>query len=483
MTGKRRPLAFWVAIFIVQTGLLIYSQLVAYFGNESFHLLAAQLINAGKRPYLDFFYQHAPLYAYLNAVWMRLFGESWQSAHVLSALMVGGGVWVVADYLFSRLHDRRWRLTIAILAALLMGLNFYVICFGTVGLPFGLCLFLTTAAFRLTLAAINREKSWLAFCAGICAAAAAASSLFTAPVMVVLWLWLLRDQGAGNRWKKCVAFLAGAIIPLLPLMWLFTQSPRQTFFNLVEYHFFYRVETTGNPWRWNLREMVEWFASYQGLLLVPLAFIGIWLVSKRNEFDAQRKSEFYLCACLIIVLSLCLSMPRPTFAFYFVLLTPFVSILASLGFYAIGSRVRHFKIKWLALVLLALYGFGLAGRVYKSRLEIFNADHKTIEVIAREINQNTPADGSIYAFEHVYFEARRMPPPGLENAFNPFSKADDWLREGRFNTICMMANDPRIKSFALFERYANNQTIEGTNFKVIIFWGILAPSPDSSQAP
>ena len=63
-------MAFWIALLIIQIGLLTYSQLVAYFGNESFHLLAAWLINHGKHPYVDFFYQHAPLYAYLNAAWM-----------------------------------------------------------------------------------------------------------------------------------------------------------------------------------------------------------------------------------------------------------------------------------------------------------------------------------------------------------------------------------------------------------------------------
>src|SRR5215212_6578378 len=104
---ERLPVKLRVATAAIAACLLAYSQLVAYFGNESFHLLAAQLINAGKRPYLDFFYQHVPLYAYLSALWMRAFGESWQSAHVMSALAVGGSVLLTAECIYSRLGPMR----------------------------------------------------------------------------------------------------------------------------------------------------------------------------------------------------------------------------------------------------------------------------------------------------------------------------------------------------------------------------------------
>lgn len=475
---EKLPLKLWVAVSVIEAGLLAYSQLVAYFGNEPFHLLAAQLINAGKVPYKDFFYQHVPLYAYLNALWMRVFGESWQSAHALSALLAGGCALLVADYVFARLRENAWRARAAIIAALLVGSNFYVLCFGTVGLPFGLCLFLTAASFRLTTRAVNTEQLAHMFLAGMCAAAAAAASLLTAPAGVVLFIWMIYYNRMGSRAKKCAAFVAGASIPFLPLIWLLGRAPRETFFNIVEYHLYYRVETTENALRWNLREIVEWFASYQGILLVPLAVIGLWFVAKRSEFDRQRKSEFYLCVWLVVALGVYLSLPRPTFAFYFVLLTPFISILAAVGFYAIGSRLPYLKAGWIAFALIAVYACGLAGRIYKSRLEIFYADHKAIETAAKLINQVTARDGLIYAFEQVYFEAKRLPPPGLENGFNPFSPGDEWLAEGRFDAICMMENDPRIKSLDLFNKYARSEAIDSRIFTIRIFWDKIARSPE-----
>jgi len=171
-----------------------------------------------------------------------------------------------------------------------------------------------------------------------------------------------------------------------------------------------------------------------------------------------------------------LAIPRPTFAFYFVLLTPFISILAAVGFYELATRFNRSQITgWLTLALIVLYAEGLAGRAYKSRLEIFYGDYPTMAEVARETDQLTPRDGWIYAFEWVYFEMKRVPPPGLENGFNPFSRADEWLAEGRFDTICMMAGDPRIQTYDLFNRYAKNKLFTTPTTRMILFWEKIAP--------
>ncbi len=474
---RQSPRLLWIVLAVFTIGLLAYSQSVAYFGNESFHLLAAQLINAGKKPYLDFFYQHPPFFAYLTAAWMRIFGENWRSAHVLSALLTSGCIVVMANYAYGRLSHSRWRLAIAAAITALLGLNFFVLCFGTVGLPFGLCLFLSSGAFRLTVAAAHRPAVLLPFLAGVAAGAAAASSLLTAPVLVVLVLWLY-GQG-GDRLRKCCVFLVGAVLPLIPLLWLGVLSPRTVLFDLVEYHLAYRVGSQGNMIRWNLREIVDWFGSIQGLVLVTLAVIGLSFIVRRPALGRERRAESYLCAWLAAVLSVYFGTPRPTFSFYFVLLTPFVSVLAATGLEAIealgwfsGRRI------WLIPAIVVLYSVGLGWQVYKMRREIFYADHNTMEGIARDVNQVTPFDGWVFAFEQVYFEARRMPPPGLENAFNPNSRGDEWLAANRFATVCMMANDPRVKSLNLFGRYSQNKAITTANFTVYLFWDRIAPSSE-----
>src|SRR5208337_4901534 len=105
------------AVGLITAGLVWYSETMAFAWDEGFHLLCAQLIRAGLRPYIDFMFSQAPLNAYWNAFWMTLFGETWRPAHAVAAVCVGGAVLLTADYLFERLPVPRWRLAAALVGA------------------------------------------------------------------------------------------------------------------------------------------------------------------------------------------------------------------------------------------------------------------------------------------------------------------------------------------------------------------------------
>jgi uncharacterized membrane protein len=180
------PPLLWVLLASLTALLLAFSQTVAFYGDEGFHLLAARLVNAGRRLYLDFFYPHAPLYVYVSAAWMRVVGDTWRSVHALSALGTSTSIALVAWYVFTRSRGSRWRLANAASAALLMGLNALVIWYGTIGQPYGLSLVLIVAAFLLVVASVDRVGGPQPFLAGVCAGTAAASLLLTAPVAPIL---------------------------------------------------------------------------------------------------------------------------------------------------------------------------------------------------------------------------------------------------------------------------------------------------------
>ena len=358
---------------------------------------------------------------------------------------------------------------------MLLGLNFYVICFCTVGLPFGLCLLLTFVSFRLTVESVDRSGSLFPFLAGLAAGASAGSSLLTAPVLVVLVAWLARYDQTASRLRKCLWFAIGAAIPFLPLLWLGLIAPRQVFFNIVQYHLFHRAGSEGNMIQWNLREIFEWFGSIQGLMLTGLSLVGLAFTFRQTELEQGKRRELYLCAWLTVVLSVYLATPRPTFAFYFVIVTPFITVLAASGLEVFGNSSRVSSRRALFMTaFVVLYSIGLGRQVYGMRREILQADHKVIASIAQDVNQVTPPDGWVFAFEQVYFETRRLPPPGMENGFDPFSRRNEWLADNRFATVCMMANDPRIASLNLFDRYSRHKAITAPNFTVYLFWDLIA---------
>src|SRR5712675_370746 len=120
MTDARRYQWLCGATVLIGAVLVVYSQTLSLTWDEGFHVLAAQLINAGKRPYLDFLFAQTPLNAYWNAFTMRLFGQSWHTVHAMAALESAAAVMLAADYVFRRFPVGSWRLPAALTTALLV---------------------------------------------------------------------------------------------------------------------------------------------------------------------------------------------------------------------------------------------------------------------------------------------------------------------------------------------------------------------------
>src|SRR5579863_9852875 len=117
----RRALCSVVAF--LAAGLVAYAVNYAFSWDEGFHLLAAQLIKAGKWPYLDFIFSQTPLNAYWNAAWMRVFGDTWHTAHAVAALAAAGAILLAADFVLTRFPVPSWRFAAALTTALIAGMN------------------------------------------------------------------------------------------------------------------------------------------------------------------------------------------------------------------------------------------------------------------------------------------------------------------------------------------------------------------------
>src|SRR5262249_9138037 len=159
---------------------------------------------------------------------------------------------------------------------------------------------------------------------------------------------------------KSAAFAIGAFVPFVPLLWLYIQSPELTKFNVFDYHFFYRQMDWDGAIQHDFEVLTSWIDSSQAMFLGLLALAGLFALRK---IDRPKRSEFYLCAWLALAESLHISNAHPTFARYFLFTVPFLSILASLGLYSVGTRLARPDRPWrpviVASVLLSL-GLGKA---------------------------------------------------------------------------------------------------------------------------
>jgi hypothetical protein len=342
---------------------------------------------------------------------MRVLGQSWRVPHALAALFTIGAVLLTADFVFLRFPVRSWRFAAAIAAGLATGLNTIVFEYGPLAQAYGICLFALAAAFRITVRAAGRRGPLLPAAAGFFAGVAAGSSLLSAAAAPVFLGWMLFYNRAGRRSTKIAAFGIGAAVPFAPVFRLFWLGPRQTWFNVVQYHAFFRKLYWPETTRHDLEILTSWIDSGQALVLGLLAVFGLLYVARRSRWPRALKAEFYLCAWLAAALSVWVGRAHPTFPRYFLLTVPFLTILAVAGLYAIVSRVLEpDHALWPVLLVTALFALGLGKSLYERR----DLNWGEYERQASKVDQVTPRNALVYADEPIYFLTKRTPPAGLE---------------------------------------------------------------------
>ncbi len=468
---------FYGLVLVYAAAYLVYAVTWAFTYDECYHLLAAQLIGAGRLPYIDFCFPQTPLNAYWNAFWMHLLGWNWRVPHVFAALFTISAVLLTADYLRRRLPIRGWQVAGAIFAIAAIGLNGAVVEYGAVQ-AYGIALFGLAASFRLTMRAVDRHGWMAAAAAGFFAGVAAASTLLSAAGAPVLLIWMAYYNRAGNRWKKMAAFAAGITVPFAPVFWLFAQGPRQSWFNLFRYHVFFRKLYWPETTQHDLEILTQWIDNGQALLLGLLAFGGLWYVVKKSGWKQALKAEFYLCGWLALAISAEVGRAHPTFARYFLLTTPFLAILAVAGLYTVSRAFEANRPLWPVLVVAVLMVLGLGKALY----ERHGMDNwTTYQHLAAKVDQVTPPNVPIFAVEAIYFLTHRVPPSGYELSYTHLvnlppaeaammhilNKAEvkKQVQSGMFATA-YSCDDDEIKDLGLKTLYKQHAELE----ECTIFW-------------
>jgi hypothetical protein len=302
------------------------------------------------------------------------------------------------------------------------------------------------AALRLSRSRTNAGL----FFTGAFAGASAAASFLTIPALVVFLFWLGRRERSKALW-----FVAGVTAAFTPLLILMIVAPESTFLDVFKYHLFERPKL---GWRYNVREIATWFATLQGVTLTLSASAAIWL---------RRDDDVRLCALIALVMIVSIAAAPTTTAFYFLLTTPFLAILAGTALTDIGHRFNRYSKVGVAVVLL-LYLGGLFGVKKVWAREAPYTDHRAIEAVVQKLDACAPS-GEFYAPEAVYFEDRRLPPRGMENRFDPSFRGDELLAEGRLEAVVIGSTDPRGERFDLMRRYGGRELVDFDGYSLRIF--------------
>jgi 4-amino-4-deoxy-L-arabinose transferase-like glycosyltransferase len=416
----------FVACATLLPGYLVYSQTMAFHWDEGFHLLTAQLINAGRKPYIDFCFPQAPLNAYWNAAWMRIFGDSWRGTHVIAALLTLGAAALIARFLFTRFPDTGWRFFAAFSAILLFTLNMLVLQFGAIAQAYAFSMFMMAAALVASAAAVERERWSMAAIAGFFAGAAVSATLLAAASGPVFLVWILIYSQRESRLKKFAGFAAGSLVAFAPIIFLFVKGPRQTWFNLVQYHAAYRRVDWPGATEHDVDILTSWVNHSQGLILCLLVLAGVLLLRRGSSgssvgaadltWDRGERAPFTLCAWVIAAVGIQNGFAHPTFGQYFIPMIPAATILATLGLYRLAIRLQVLErpaklIGALGLIFL----FGALRGMFENRDDF---TWRKVERAAQKVGEVTPKGATLLGAEQIYFLTHRPPPEGMEFSFS-----------------------------------------------------------------
>jgi hypothetical protein len=478
----------WGLVLLFGAGLIYYSQTAAFAWDEGFHLLAAQLIKNGKRPYLDFFFPQTPLNAYWNAFWYRLFGDTWRTAHAVAALCTTAALLITGDYIYTRFPAPRWRFAGALAAIFATGLNAMIVEFGTIGQAYGFLLVTMMAAFRFTVLAVASSSIWLCLLAGLMAGTASGASLLTVLAGPVMLLWILVYNRAGSRLAKCAAFIAGNAIPFAPVLWLYLQKPREVLFTVFQFNYRYRAVDWSDATSHDVDVLTTWLVSSQASMLGVLAIAGLFFVFRRSGWERAQRAEFYLCAWISVIMGAHIGTAHPTFERYYLLTVPYLSILAVAALYWLGSSLGSTdKPRWPVILATLFFACGLARALFVDEAGAYT--WHDMEEVANKVNEVTPPGGLIWGDEQIYFLTKRTPPAGMEheNSHKPLQLPDAFIRSlhilprqemerqlktGYYDTVAMCEDSDRVTALDLPGVYTQSEEIG----ECTVYWDRKAPA-------
>lgn len=396
-------------------------------GDEGAFLVAARLVLAHKTPYVDFFYQQAPLLPYVYAAFMKVGGVSWPAARNFCALL--------ATILGTLLCIIVWSLARSSLAAacsvaLFTSSTLVFAWFPVVKTHCLAALFLFCAYALLGEASLSKWTTWAS---GIFLGLGVDTRSYLLLVVPVFLWWIIRNNDRTNRPRASITFLIGVAVGLLPALWLFLRSPDAFIFNNLQYHAL-RFGDAGliGWWQEKIFIAVQLFlgsAEANGLQWSIVFFVGLGFLS-----TLPRKSPARFAFYIAVVLAVVCLLPTPSYLQYFSVCMPLLIVTAVSGstnlFRSLDLRRDRLLFAGGALIALAAYtglglhdlrkyvvtGDGVPG-VYAAR---DRADWRIDRVVkVSEAVDRITQPGEVVAsfWSGDIFQSHALPEPGLENPF------------------------------------------------------------------
>jgi 4-amino-4-deoxy-L-arabinose transferase-like glycosyltransferase len=424
MKRKHWLIAVGALSLLYFVGLLYYAQVRGIDPDEGFYPNAAKLAWEGRIPYRDFMFHQGIIIPYVYSWIWAVHPHSLVSMRFLS---VGMGALAVFFWGLCLFSIKRLPAHIALAAFLFILVNPYWIVWHTVVKTFAVSNLLMSAAMICLYFGFQSGRARWYLLAGVTVGACASARGLYVPLVpfVLIWLVHLDWKEPQRRFRRALAYLAGAFCGTLPMIVSFAADPSAFIFNNVAFRRLLDLDVSGS----SAQSIHIHLSGIYHLMLRPffavealLAFVGILSFlrlrkSKDGTLTPQDYQYLLLAFLMMLVYTATSLIPVPTWVQYFD--SPLLVFLVF--FIAEGLRVAYQATgKWAVLfvVLVPILCWGgirdEAGEFTSERRLHLSSYHQVADIV----RANSAPDATVLSVWPGYvFESGRRCFPGAENEF------------------------------------------------------------------
>jgi hypothetical protein len=404
--------------------LLHYAQIRGVDPDEGFYPTAARLTWEGKIPYRDFMFSQGVVIPYAYGWIWAVHPQSLAAMRVLSVMLGAVTVFLWGLFLLSL---KRLPTSVAFSAFLVMLVNPYWIALHSVFKTFAVADLLTSVALMSLYWGIESGRAkWFA-AAGVALGLCASARALYGPLIVIVpvFLFLVDWKESEWRFRRILAYVAGAVCGAVPMMLSFAADPAAFLFNSFRYR-----PLLDSYWTTSFRQTIQlhfldvyyivqrrFFGAE--LILAVLGIISLVELRKKKDRPYTRGDyQFLFLVLLMMAAYIAVSLvPLPTFAQY--LDAPLLPFL--IFFIAEGLRVSY-RVSWKWAVVFLIVAPVLCVRGVRTEVGEFSAEPRlqlaSYRKVANIIRQNSAPDAIVLSVWPGYvFESGRRCFPGGENEF------------------------------------------------------------------
>lgn len=304
-------------------------------GDEGAFLLASRLVLLHKTPYLDFFYQQAPLLPYVYGMWMKAVGISWNSGRMLCVVLTT----LLGMLLYRHICHltRSWLAGVS--AVVLFASSTLVFAWFSVVKTHCLAGLLLFGAYLVVSRTSATSRRWMLLAGGLLLGLSVDTRSYVLLLVPLFLWWIFQNTAPGFRARSILMFLGGFVIGTSPSLYLFLSSPDLFLFNNLRYHAIRSSSGLVGGWEEKLVTLITLFLGSpeaNGLQWSMLFFVSVGLVGAMPRREYPPRLAFYLAVILGVI---CL-LPTPSYIQYFSLCVPFLIVTAVC---AISDYLRHLE--------------------------------------------------------------------------------------------------------------------------------------------